>query len=1749
MFEKRDRGPVCDSLRIDTCLNSTTYNKYYAKKGYLLFSKTYFFKNAIPFDSAYTWEDIDTNYNSIRQAFSDFNNRFCNIKFLRWDLFIESDSEFVDNCHFKIELENYQCVDTIIAFLNEIDSIDHGDLFQIPLEEYTIPQSNQFIIPGTNLQNNLKHDLDPIVPNDFHELGFSWHLYDLKCPLAWEITRGRSKTYGVTNRVHWKDDPVFIMLTENFHSTISNHKELFSDESNYNNRGEWKNFRTIKSGFDAILKTNEMMVDNVNTSKPDCHPLETMSIAIAADDNNPLIGTAPNIMGVLTHYNLAWRIDQYDLDSLKNSIITRPDVFSLSTQALGPAEEDLMRSGVIYVTCIGDNRNRDGTTRNITVTQEMVASGLKYLRMNDNSIEVGAKVGDNLKEYQPQQINPILNGKDYLYPDSSAINESSLDFKAIVIAGLQDNKKINCNSSTKWERARNEYNNSKFSTSLFYNPFTHSRDIYKFPSIAQASTTAERIRLKAQAHVDVVAPAISILSANESIEEDDYDHDLGGVSLSAPMVGGIIGLMVSVNRHLGVNLNVDNSALGKKGFNWFHLSNNGQEVQRRAYNIVTFTADKIIDADSKEGWFHRNWYWESPESIYRWSGTFEYHSELANDDHRFDEYQFDYVEQANDNLKRWWAQRMGFGRVNAYRCVAHAIANKGDYRYTSSNSLNFDPIGNGNESPEGSKLLHLGSKIHLGRDGVPLNRKPDGSDDDELNVLEWGGTSIPGDVHSYNNQGVTLLDDQYNQIELVVPQNSILAIDGLLIGKQIVNGHPHSISSTGNGKILLTSYMRDVALKGIIKTSDLVLQDATLEFNYDTQPTDTCEIYGKVELKGNSSINLYDNGVPLIVQPGGEIFLNGDNDLIIENGNQITMMPGSYISTTSNVTMKKKVIIRSGGLLVIGDGTHPAKVNIDCEVEVEDGGELLFEENSLVTLKKFTIINGGTFTVSKKCTLRLIDEESICNGNFIINGALSNRVLITSISENQKEDMCNQEVQNLTKIICSGYNSFDIFSFLPNPKLTTLKLNHVDFNSVSIKARNFILPPIMYCNFSTNTKQLLSVKPNFKLPNSFLEMNNNQFYPAAVLILNCTFTDNFENTMMSWLTFDDQENANSDNKFHLNGITVSGFLGVSIDNSSLFQFDKTKPQNDPQYPNYDNLEIPDNHHFVGLNTGIYTTNCARVEIKNCNFLKCRAGNNDYSSSVWLCLNTSHRVNTPNALNLSKRWRTSDNFFNQSNKAANLFNISSGQDFTSNEISDFYNGFFIQEGIALFRDEVLPPYPIPWSMVLNGMNVLEIPDRTYPNINDYAIDLLKKANPFTSSALNKFSRDERADFFLSHKGANLLIDHGYNYLSNFTNKHIYYKKTNQNDPPKSLDLSYNNWRPGTLRLENVTNSNSNDPINSTRDMQTNCYFRAIPISGIENQYFDPCNYFSRNTGQWAFLNSSDTVLDNEFYSYLNDFCNGILSCDCYRQRLFDLMQLAVLGDSVNEKLQMVIDCISDKSSDPVYSYLNCNSTNLLLLLGEACERTGLIDDAVNTYLDIVTNSDNPSDTMLARWRLMNLEAIQSDSTYGFVYDSLMAEYYLRVDRDITSTEHGSVTPPPPPAIMQNNDESQQEPEPIGQDTTNTINSDEKKNKASSGLNPNFNQNTNETDEIATLEQNSPNPFTNETVIVFHLNREADVRLGIHNALGHTIKEVVNQRLRKGKYVYTFQNENNASGVYLYLLTTDGKQIVKKMQLVK
>ncbi|MGB2696772.1 MAG: T9SS type A sorting domain-containing protein [Candidatus Zixiibacteriota bacterium] len=88
----------------------------------------------------------------------------------------------------------------------------------------------------------------------------------------------------------------------------------------------------------------------------------------------------------------------------------------------------------------------------------------------------------------------------------------------------------------------------------------------------------------------------------------------------------------------------------------------------------------------------------------------------------------------------------------------------------------------------------------------------------------------------------------------------------------------------------------------------------------------------------------------------------------------------------------------------------------------------------------------------------------------------------------------------------------------------------------------------------------------------------------------------------------------------------------------------------------------------------------------------------------------------------------------------------------------------------------------------------------------------------------------------------------------------------------------------------------------------------------------------------------------------------------------------------------------------------------------------------------------------------------------------------------------------------------------------------------------------------LSQNYPNPFNSQTVINYDIPSEGMVSLTIYNILGQKVKTCVKEKKMPGYYTYLWNAKNDkensvASGVYIYRLDYNNKQVSKVMLLLK
>lgn len=84
---------------------------------------------------------------------------------------------------------------------------------------------------------------------------------------------------------------------------------------------------------------------------------------------------------------------------------------------------------------------------------------------------------------------------------------------------------------------------------------------------------------------------------------------------------------------------------------------------------------------------------------------------------------------------------------------------------------------------------------------------------------------------------------------------------------------------------------------------------------------------------------------------------------------------------------------------------------------------------------------------------------------------------------------------------------------------------------------------------------------------------------------------------------------------------------------------------------------------------------------------------------------------------------------------------------------------------------------------------------------------------------------------------------------------------------------------------------------------------------------------------------------------------------------------------------------------------------------------------------------------------------------------------------------------------------------------------------------------------TLEQNYPNPFNPATTIRYRLPVDGMVKLEIFDLTGSRVLTAVDEFKPAGSYTYVFSGSGLSSGTYIYRLSSNGKNLIRKFILLK
>ncbi len=889
-----------------------------------------------------SWTDIDTNMSIIREKFSELEEEFGLFHFNK--MFPEdttTDSYY--NQLFSLYFDNYVEIEKVVTF---IDTLDGVKCYFSGFPKRLCSENGN---PGMGQNSDLA--TPKIYLKDIR--GEQWGHYAIKAPMAWEVTQGSKNVYvGIFE--NWYE----MYKLKPFYQNQTNYNDRMKEENNpptaqeiYDSRGDIPHDE-IQKGNIASSNRN-LIIGNVNhvqiidekliTTGTDLHSWDndhierTIGIISGLNDSKGMCGIAPNstIVEGGNYYRREF-VKDFKEDKTFNKWVEKNKETPINFYDLDL--DNNPNNGII--------KTPNAVCQSSSETPPVNPPQVLKLFKNGSFIIIGSGNGIDLISqppywgYVPEYI--MFYGASNQPPPAEKTNEENNDIRkdyiqSIMVStveglGLPHNN-INYLESP--------FLNNDFSCidsdNLHFNPnFNFSKYNMKFPD--PDFTIADFKTIKMYSFMDLVVPGGRNIGT--SIDPDFtniYFDKEGGTSYASCYVGGVIALMQSVDETLNANIPSQD-----KKYN----------LIRRGYNIITFTAKKNHDI----GYTINN----LSSSFNPNTGGLPSISLETN-----------YKIQRFDPLRRSWAMRMGFGLVDAYRAVANSIPARARYEYTSSYSITNNDcwLNPGTTNP---RFIHFGGLIHedvAGDDdewmqainsyyGWNLSSDLNNSNgtNDTLQILLFGGRQFPTNPAGTtnlinNNHGETLINGQNTTI--TVPDNIVAAIDGI-VRQTNATKSDNKILTTETGKILITGYLEDVSLDGVIKMSDQEMHSWGETNKCTVSFANGSEIYGNVDVYGKSLITVKDNAT-LTIQPGGSINLKGDEDLDINSGQTIVLASGSKISSNGN----QKIVVKSGGTLRLIDNTIGPPVNTDattkvkllCNVEVEEGGILDFAPNSYVITK------------------------------------------------------------------------------------------------------------------------------------------------------------------------------------------------------------------------------------------------------------------------------------------------------------------------------------------------------------------------------------------------------------------------------------------------------------------------------------------------------------------------------------------------------------------------------------------------------------------------------------------------------------------------------------------------------------------------------------------------------------------------------------------------------------------------------
>lgn len=1137
-------------------------------------------------------------------------------------------------------------------------------------------------------------DLDNFFPATAHNRTRGWALYSVKAPMAWGITRGHEDVIiGGADGQNGCDTLNNIDLVRKESPTDFGNIRVTFGTSTAAALGVTPSF-----GNGTDISTWPLMSTYNNGSSSD-HSMQCVTGAVAMGNNDELadpsngpegssIGVSPECSGMIIER-------------------TREG----GSPCLGYEDTRVVKTAEEAADIDLDFENNLDQRRAVVdvVYHPFIATPVTDVAVKMGIVMIGAVGNDRLLSA------PVPSIEDpaaimYMHPSNHLF-----DTKTIAVGALRDGELRKAVDCSPWQSPFQPppvwVGTESFIEGWNYSPGTDKFNVSTDINVRRAA--------KRSAFVDIVAPSTDLWVVKNN--ERGYAV-VAGTSVAAPLVAGVVGLMLSVSDHLGTPWDpITDNVLDPLN------TRNGFDHQRRAYDILTFTADKVPDGNTA----------------------------------------FPYTLQTNDRLQRHWAQRMGFGKVNAYRAVAHAVPLKANYAYTTSLTLPFDPAVT---NPDGKMLMHMGARIHDGQDWVLADgRGPNaGTLDGEQLVIEYGGTNLPGEV--YQNQGVTRINSANvnTRVDLTVPADGLLLIDGIL--KTTINTQSQNrvIATNQGSRIFMEGYLENIELVGALTIGDLAVDGTGLApglfFNRES------DVYGTVRLENDAwcTISGTPDGKATRLRTGSRVLLNGNRNLMVKWGGILEM---DHFSEVSTPPAQNRLLLVENGTLRVQPG---AKVRLDAHVWIWDGQTFEIGDSAIVYIKDLTVNKGATFRVKPGAHVIFGSDDILINGHLDAQGGTTEerlRILFTPeintfVNGNNTDCTFNPRdhryMYGRTRLRVEGVAS------MPQVMESSATVTYSDFRNVSLELKNVRTEPFEYNRFTANSAQPLNMPGNVwaaqphmlryesdklapGLPPSFyrLEVHHSTFADVSTVAPPLTSSTITEDYLLRGIRCINGRRAEVTHSSFTNlaqGIWIQGTPGMPAD------------------PN----GVEDNVFMTSDNAMLLGDGAFRV-----------------------CNNTTTTVKLPvNAYNCGLS-RYFDNTFTTS-RVAMYFNACQTQALRNNRFANYWTGIMSNGTIVSLTSLREAGFTSP--IQAYGRNTFGV-----VNPAPYQPDGMGHPNPFTNRTQPGYAQDVMllSDLHYNDAGAQFLIKCGYNAFSEFATWHL--------SAPWNLigfvDGSFNNFNPNAIPRDN------------------------------------------------------------------------------------------------------------------------------------------------------------------------------------------------------------------------------------------------------------------------------------------------------------------------------------------------------------